>query len=120
MIENVVVIAALILLCIAIDVAIVVIAKIVTPKNPTPIKVQRFEAGNPPLSTPKFVLPMQYTGFLLMFLGCEPVLVLLLVLSAYPTKYFLQLMLLGFVLLIPALYYTYRFAYEIAYGGGTT
>jgi len=119
MIENVVVIASLIAICIAIDVAIVVIAKLITPKNPTPVKIQRFEAGNPPLGTRKFVLPMQYVGFLLMFLGCEPVLVLLLVLSAAPTPYFIYIMFLGFILLLPALYVSYRFAHEIAYGGGT-
>jgi len=114
MIENIIVVGFLLVLCVVIDVAILIIARILTMKKPTPVKIQRFEAGNPPIATPKFVLPMQYVGFLLMFLGCEPILVLFLLLSLEPLG-FLPLLLIGLVLLIPVIYASYKYAYEIAY-----
>ena len=113
--DNIVIVGIVIGLCILIDLVIVVLAKVLTPKKPTPIKIQRFESGNLPVGTPKYVLPMQYVGFMMMFLGCEPIIVLLFILS--PLREAIPLLLLTFLMLIPALYYSYRFAYEAAYGG---
>jgi NADH-quinone oxidoreductase subunit A len=117
MIENALVVAVLIGVCLIIDVAIVLLSNLLPRKNPTVVKIQRFEAGNPPIATPKYTLPMQYTGFLFMFLACEPILVLFLVFSANPSPFLLTLFLLGFILLIPAIYVSYKYAFEIAYGG---
>jgi len=113
--DNIVLVAIVIGLCVLIDVAIVLLAKIVTPNRPNPVKTQRFESGNPPLGAPKYTMPMQYVGFMMMFLGCEPVVVLLFILS--PLKQAIPLLLLAFLMLIPGVYYSYRFAYETAYGG---
>jgi NADH-quinone oxidoreductase subunit A len=115
LLENIVIVGILIGLCIFIDLVIVILAKIITPKNPTPVKIQRFESGNTPIGMPKYVLPMQYVGFMMLFLGCEPIVVLLFILS--PLRQALPLLLLTLLMLIPALYYSYRLAYEAAYGG---
>ena len=114
MIGNIIVVAFLIILCVVIDVAILILAKVLTMKKPTLVKTQRFESGNPPIATQKFVLPMQYVGFLIMFLGCEPILVLFLLLSLEPLG-FIPLLIIGLVLLIPVIYASYKCAYDIAY-----
>ncbi len=114
MIENIIVVTFLLVLCVAIDVIILILAKVLTMKKPSTAKIQRFESGNPPIATPKFVLPMQYVGFLLMFLGCEPILVLFLLLSLKPLE-FVHLLVIGLILLIPAIYASYKCAYDIAY-----
>ena len=90
------------------------LAKVLPKYNPTLVKMQRFEAGNPPLAAPKYVLPMQYAGFLIMFMAVEPVLVLLLLFSAYPTIDAIALILISIVLLIPVVYVSYQYALDIA------
>jgi NADH-quinone oxidoreductase subunit A len=116
-IENILVVAILIGVCLLIDVIIVLLANLLPRKNPTFFKIQRFEAGNPPVATPKYILPMQYVGYLFMFMACEPILVLFLVFSANPSQFLMILLLLGFILLLPSIYVSYRYAFEIAYGG---
>ncbi|AEA46552.1 NADH-quinone oxidoreductase subunit A [Archaeoglobus veneficus] len=113
--DNIVIVGILIGLCIFIDAVIVLLAKTLTPKKPTPVKTQRFESGNMPIGIPKYVLPMQYVGFLILFLGCEPVVVLLLILA--PLRTAIPLILLTLLMLIPAIAYSYRLACEAAYGG---
>lgn len=112
--ENFVVVITLIGICVLADVAILILAKIITPRSkPTVAKIQRFESGNPPVGMPKFVLPMQYVGFLLMFLGCEPIVVLFLILS--PAPHIIPTLLLSLILLLLGIYFSYKYAYEIAY-----
>ena len=112
--QEALIVILLFILCLIIDGAIVVLAKVLPRYNPTVVKTQRFEAGNPPLATPKFVLPMQYAGFLIMFMAVEPVLVLLLLLSAYPTIDAIALIVISMVLLIPVVYISYNYALDIA------
>ncbi|MEZ0345874.1 MAG: NADH-quinone oxidoreductase subunit A [Infirmifilum sp.] len=40
-------------------------------------KAQRYEAGNPPKGEAKMRLPYQYYGYLLLYLGVEPLVILL-------------------------------------------
>lgn len=112
--QEAIVAILLLILCLIIDGAIVVLAKVLPKYNPTFVKTQRFEAGNPPLAAPKYVLPMQYAGFLIMFMAVEPVLVLLLLFSAYPTIDAIVLILISIVLLIPVVYVSYQYALDIA------
>ncbi len=112
--ESALIVGILIGVCIIMDIAILGLAKILPRKNPTPVKIQRFEAGNPPLGVPKFVMPMQYMGFMVMFMALEPILVLLLLLSAHPTSGFAYLVLLSIVLIIPPIYVAYNYSLDIA------
>jgi NADH-quinone oxidoreductase subunit A len=114
MIENALIVIILIAVCIVTDVAILVLAKIFPKYRPTEIKHQRFEAGNPPLGVPKWVLPMQYVGFMLMFMAAEPILVLLLLFSAFPRLDVYAITLIAFILLLPAVYAGYQYTLEIA------
>ncbi|RLI82438.1 MAG: NADH-quinone oxidoreductase subunit A [Archaeoglobales archaeon] len=112
--QEALVVILLLALCLIIDGAIVLLAKILPKYNPTFVKMQRFEAGNPPLATPKYVLPMQYAGFLIMFMAIEPILVLLLLFSAYPNVSSIALILLSIILVIPVVYVSYQYALDIA------
>ena len=114
MLESALVVGILIAVCILMDVAILGLAKILPQRNPTPVKIQRFEAGNPPLGVPKFVMPMQYMGFMVMFMALEPILVLFLLISAYPSVEFAYIVLLSIILIIPPVYIAYNYALEIA------
>ena len=116
-ISNVVIVAIVIGLCVFIDATIVVLSKILTPSNPPSIvKVERFESGSLPFMTPKYSLPMQYTGYLLVFLGVEPIVVLLFILA--PLRVAIPLVAVAFIMLTPAIYTGYRFACEAAYAKG--
>ncbi len=113
-VSNIVIVAIVIGLCIFIDAVIVILAKVLTPsKTPSVVKTERFESGNLPYLTPKYALPMQYTGYLLLFLGVEPVVVLLFILS--PLRVALPLLAISFLMLIPAIYVGYKLACEAAY-----
>lgn len=118
--QNALVVAVLVVVCLVIDGAIVILAKLLPKYNLTPIKIQRFEAGNLPVGAPKSVLPMQYFGFLFMFLACEPIIVLLLLFSANPTNYAIVLIILSLLILLPALYVSYKYAVDISLKGGET
>ncbi len=116
MIEAVLVIAVLILVCLLTDGALLIIMKILPRYNPTEIKMSRWEAGNIPIKYPKYTLPMQYFGFMFMFMAVEPIIVIVLLFSAYPGPWFLALLLLSFLLLLPAIYVGYKIAMEMSEG----
>jgi NADH:ubiquinone oxidoreductase subunit 3 (subunit A) len=63
---------------------------------------------------PKYTLPMQYSGYMFLFMAVEPIIVLLLLYSAHPSLSFTMLLLLSLLLLIPALYVGYKITLEIA------
>jgi len=111
MIENALVVIILIAICLLTDVAILILARIFPKYRPTVEKVQRFEAGNPPVGLQKWTLPMQYLGFMLMFMAAEPILVIILLISAIPNY---VLTLIAFILLLPAIYVAYKYSEEIA------
>ena len=114
LISNAIIIFIVIAIALITDAAILILAKILPRYRPTNIKMQRFEAGNPPVGIPKWVLPMQYLGFILLFMAAEPIVVLLLLFSAHPTIDVYALTLIGFVFLLPAVYVGYNYALEIA------
>lgn len=118
MLKNVIVVVAVIAVSLLIDGAILTLTKILPRANPTPVKLQRFEAGNPPIGVPKYTLPMQYMGFMFMFMAAEPALVILLLISASPTFDGTILLALILILLLPAVYVSYRMAEKIALIGG--
>ncbi|GAB6947041.1 hypothetical protein JCM16161A_11710 [Vulcanisaeta sp. JCM 16161] len=99
------------------DAAIMYVAKRLAAKNPNVSKLQRYEAGNPPVGEARYVFPIQYVGFLLMFLGMEPIIVILLILSsaaiiALPITYIILAIL---VITLPSIYVGYKYALKIAY-----
>ncbi|MGB2842489.1 MAG: NADH-quinone oxidoreductase subunit A [Halobacteriota archaeon] len=114
MIEAVLIIAVLILICVLTDGILLFLVKILPRYNPTEIKMWRWEAGNPPMKLPKYTLPMQYFGFMFLFMAAEPIVVILLLFSAYPGLSFLVLLILALLLLLPAIYVGYKITLEMA------
>ncbi len=105
MIENAFVIGLILVVCVLTDVAILTLAKILPKYNLTDLKVSRWEAGNLPVPNPKSALPLQYLGFMFIFMAVEPILVTLFVFSAYPTDINFYVMLaLSFLIILPAIY----------------
>ncbi|MDK2795665.1 MAG: hypothetical protein PWQ22_968 [Archaeoglobaceae archaeon] len=114
MIENLLVLILVVAVALITDVAVLILIKILPKYRMTPVKVQRFEAGNIPIGHPKWVLPMQYLGFVIIFLALEPVFVLILLLSAVPTADVYAFTLIALALFIPALYAGFNYSLDIA------
>ncbi|MCK4476405.1 MAG: hypothetical protein KAU16_06730 [Methanophagales archaeon] len=114
MIGNAVAVGVLLLACILMDMAILILIKIWPIYHPSEVKLSRWEAGNIPIRLPKYTLPMQYFGFMFMFMAVEPILVILLVFSAYPTPNFYLVLLLSLLFLLPAIYVGYKISLEMA------
>ncbi|MDI6885559.1 MAG: NADH-quinone oxidoreductase subunit A [archaeon] len=114
MIENALIIGVLILVCVLVDGVLLLLVKILPRYNLTEIKTMRWEAGNPPMKFPKYTLPMQYFGYMFLFMAAEPIIVILLLFSAYPSGSFTILLLLSLLLLLPAVYVGYKITLEMA------
>ena len=114
MIENVLIIGVLILICVLTDGILLLLVKILPRYDPTEVKMMRWEAGNPPMKFQKYTLPMQYFGYMFLFMAAEPIVVILLLFSAYHGLSFLVLLLLSLLLLLPAIYVGYKIALETA------
>ena len=114
LVENALIVTIVIVVALIADIAILVMAKILPRYRPTDVKISRFEAGNPPLGSQKWTLPMQYLGFMVMFMAFEPILVLLLLFSSFPNLDVFALTILAFLLILPGLYVAYNYSLEIA------
>jgi len=115
MIENALVVGLLFAVCIVMDIALLIISKILPMYYPSEVKQSRWESGNLPLKNQKFVLPMQYFGYMFMFMAAEPILVVLFLFSAYPrAPNFIIMLLLSLLLLVPAVYVGYQVSNEMA------
>jgi NADH-quinone oxidoreductase subunit A len=99
------------------DAAIIYVTRRLAAKNPNVVKLQRYEAGNPPVGEARYVFPIQYVGFLLVFLGMEPVIVILLILSSAAVVGMPIVIMILVILLIalPSVYVGYKYALKIAY-----
>jgi NADH-quinone oxidoreductase subunit A len=115
-IDNIIVIGAVIVISLVMDGAILILTKILPKYNITEIKESRFEAGNLPIRNPKHRIPMQYFGYMYMFMAIEPVLVLLLLFAAYPSLDFYMLLGISAILFIPAVFFGYKLTLSMAYG----
>ncbi len=100
----------LVFIGLVVDGLVLLIRRIIKVRLTNPVKVMRFEAGNVPIGPVRSILPMQYVGFLLMFLSVEPVTALLLSLSIGFTGFSL-----GYVLLFIAFLVTYSPLIYVAY-----
>jgi NADH-quinone oxidoreductase subunit A len=118
MMENAIIIGFVLLVCVLIDIIILILSKIWPVYHLSEVKTSRWEAGNLPIRYPKYTLPMQYLGFMFMFMAAEPILVILLLFSAYPAVNFYILLLLALLLLLPAIYVGYKISVEMAYSRG--
>ncbi|MEM4472044.1 MAG: NADH-quinone oxidoreductase subunit A [Archaeoglobaceae archaeon] len=114
MIESALVIAIIVAVALITDAIILILIKVLPKYRPTEVKVSRFEAGNIPIGIPKWTLPMQYLGFVVIFMCFEPVIVLILLISTLPLFESYLLTLIAFLLLLPALYVGYNYSLEIA------
>jgi NADH-quinone oxidoreductase subunit A len=114
MLENALIIGVLVLICVLVDAILLLLVRVLPRYNLTEIKTMRWEAGNPPMKFPKYTLPMQYFGFMFLFMAVEPIVVILLLFSAYPSASFTVLLLLSLLLLLPALYVGYTMTLEMA------
>jgi len=99
------------------DAAIIYVTRRLAAKNPNVVKLQRYEAGNPPVGEARYVFPIQYVGFLLVFLGMEPVIVILLILSSAAVVGMpIVIMILAILLIaLPSVYVGYKYALKMAY-----
>jgi NADH-quinone oxidoreductase subunit A len=99
------------------DAAIIYVTRRLAAKNPNAVKLQRYEAGNPPVGEARYVFPIQYVGFLLVFLGMEPVIVILLILSSAAVVGMPIVIMILVILLIalPSVYVGYKYALKMAY-----
>ena len=108
----------LVFIGLVVDGLVLLIRRIIKVRLTNPVKVMRFEAGNVPIGPVKSILPMQYVGFLLMFLSVEPVTALLLSLSIGFTGFSLGYVLLFIVFLVtysPLIYVAYSDIKYMAY-----
>jgi NADH-quinone oxidoreductase subunit A len=115
-IDNIIIIGAVIGISLVIDGAILILSKILPRYRITEIKESRFEAGNIPIRNPKHRIPMQYFGYMYMFMAIEPVLVLLLLFSVYPSLNFYTLLAITAILFVPAVFFGYKLTLSMAYG----
>jgi NADH:ubiquinone oxidoreductase subunit 3 (chain A) len=99
------------------DAAIIYVTRRLAAKNPNAVKLQRYEAGNPPVGEARYIFPIQYVGFLLVFLGMEPVIVILLILSSAAVVGMPIVIMILVILLIalPSIYVGYKYALKMAY-----
>ena len=116
-IDALAILIVLVVIALITDAAIMYVARRLAARNPNPSKLQRYEAGNPPVGEARYVFPVQYVGFLLMFLGMEPIIVILLILSsaavmALPIVYIILAVL---VIVLPSIYVGYKYALKMAY-----
>ncbi len=78
------------------------------------VKIQRFEAGNPPLDLPKKKLIMQYFGFIYMTAAIEAIITIIIVLSVLENIITLTLLvLMVIVILIPAVILAYKYSTKL-------
>jgi len=63
--------------------AVVLFALLLSAGKEHPMKRARYEAGNPPKGEARTWLPMQYFGYLIIFLSLEPILILLFLFPEY-------------------------------------
>ena len=112
--EDIIVVAIVVAVCILLDGIILGLAKILPKKNPTDLKYLRYEAGNIPLGVPKWTLPMQYFGFMVMFMALEPVVVLLLIFFSFPSAKSVFLLAVALIMFLPAIYFVYDYAVKVA------
>lgn len=112
--ESLLIVLIAIAIALITDVIIVLIAKILPKYKPTPAKLSRFEAGNPPIGLQKWKLPMQYIGFMILFMTLEPVIVLLLLFATLPMLDVYALTLIILIMFLPAVYVGYNYSLEIA------
>nr|QNO53348.1 hypothetical protein KFLEFLPM_00001 [Methanosarcinales archaeon ANME-1 ERB6] len=112
MIGNVVVVGLVLVICILLDIVFFTLTKIWPRYYPSEVKQSRWESGNMPIRLPKYTLPMPYFGFMFMFMAAEPILVIILLFSAYPTVYFYAVLLLSLLLLLPTIYVGYKVSVE--------
>ena len=112
--QEIIIIGIVIVVCLLLDGIILGLTKILPKRNPTDLKYLRYEAGNIPLGVPKWTLPFQYYGFMIMFMALEPVLVMLLIFSVFPSMSSAYLLAIALVMFLPALYFTYNYAVNVA------
>jgi len=111
------IVIVLLVIALITDAAIIYVTRRLAAKNPNAVKLQRYEAGNPPVGEARYIFPIQYVGFLLVFLGMEPIIVILLILSSAAVVGMpIVTMILAILLIaLPSVYVGYKYALKIAY-----
>lgn len=93
---------------------LILVSKILRRMIISRVKIQRFEAGNPPLDLPKKKLIMQYFGFIYMTAAIEAVITVIIVLSVLENISTLTLLaLMVMIILIPATILAYRYSTKL-------
>lgn len=112
---SIVAVVFLLAIGLLVDGVVLLLRRVFGNRKESPVKTMRFEAGNIPVGEAKSMLPMQYIGFLIMFLSVEPVIGLFLTLSFYPGLPLFYLLIVSLVAMLPAIYVAYRDATALAY-----
>ncbi|AKG92305.1 NADH dehydrogenase subunit A [Geoglobus ahangari] len=112
--DEVIVVGFVIILSVVVDVVIYGLSRILPKRNPTELKYLRWESGNISVGLPKYTLPMQYYGFVVLFMAFEPIVVLLLLFAAFPGLDYLKFLAISMIALLPGFYFAYRIAYDAA------
>lgn len=100
----------------ALMVETIYIAKLIAPRRPTPMKLMRYEAGNPESGPAKAPLAMQYLGYVLMLVALEPVAAVPLALAVWggaDVYTVIYIALAGGLIALAAAYYAYSYARRI-------
>ena len=111
------IVIVLLVIALITDAAIIYVTRRLAAKNPNAVKLQRYEAGNPPVGEARYIFPIQYVGFLLVFLGMEPIIVILLILSsaAVVGMPIVTMILVILLIALPSIYVGYKYALKMAY-----
>jgi len=112
--DEVIVVGFVIVLSVVVDIAIYTLSRILPKRNPTELKYLRWESGNISVGLPKYTLPMQYFGFVILFMAFEPIVVLLLLFAMFPGINYLKFLAISLISLLPAFYFSYQLACESA------
>jgi len=81
--EAIISISLVLVINMAVLLLVVALARLIARGPEYPMKTMRYEAGNPPKGRARSWLPMQYYGYLIIFLAFEPILALIFLFPYY-------------------------------------
>ncbi len=114
--EAIVSVAVTLIVGIGVLALVVLLALLMTRGAEYPYKRERYEAGNPPSGVARRWYPIQYYGYLIIFIAFEPILALLFLLPYYatlnPVKV-LTVMAATMAISLPPLYYGLSYSRRI-------
>lgn len=84
--EAIISVSLTIIINMAVLLLVVALARLISRGPEYPMKRMRYEAGNPPKGKARSWLPLQYYGYLIIFLAFEPILAMIFLFPYYAGK----------------------------------